>query len=294
MNQDRLRAFLRVVELGTVSAAAESLWTSQPALGRRIQALELEIGLSLFDRRGNRLAITSSGRAFVPIARSLLAANEVAVAAVSEMRLGRVRQLSVAATAASARGFLTDFIAGMGGDEPALLVDERHHDTVESALDTGSDLAIVPGITSSDLKSVHLRDLALRVQVRSDHPLAAAEVVTLAELAKHRLVVPTQRSVSRSVLDAAFRGARLRPAELLECDDGPTMLALAASGHGAAVSTETARFGLVVRPIVADEGLTLPLRAAWDPAHFAADLLESYALRMRAFIAETTDPGNMR
>ena len=290
MNQDRLRAFLRVVELGTLSAAAESLWMTQPALGRRIQALEVECGLSLFDRGGNRLTITSSGRAFVPIARSLLAANNVAASAVSELRLGRVRQLSVASTAASARGFLTDFIAGMAPDEPALLVDERHHDTVEAALDTGSDLAIVPGITGERRRSVHLRDLDLRVLVNRDHPLASARTVTLAEVAGYRLVVPTQRSVSRAILDAAFRQARLRPVDLLECDDGPTMLALAAAGHGAAISTEKPQFGLIATTITAEENLILPLHAAWDGQHFAADVLEDLAVRMRDYIAEMNRP----
>jgi len=286
VNQDRLRAFLRVVELGTLSAAAESLWMTQPALGRRIQALEVECGLSLFDRGGNRLTITPSGRAFVPIATSLLAANDVAASAASELRLGRVRQLAVASTAASARGFLTDFISGMGADEPALLVDERHHDAVEAALTTGSDLAIVPGIIGEGLRRVHLRDLDLRVLVNNEHPLASADVVTLAEVASYRLVVPTQRSVSRAILDSAFRQARLRPVDLLECADGPTMLALAASGHGAAITTEKPQFGLVAKTITAEEHLQLPLHAVWDGQHFAAAILEDLAVRMRDFIAE--------
>ena len=66
-----MEAFLTVVRRGSISAAAEELFITQPALSRRIQVLEEELGYALLQRqkgvRGVRL--TAEGQAFLPIAR---------------------------------------------------------------------------------------------------------------------------------------------------------------------------------------------------------------------------------
>ena len=52
MNFRHLRAFATIVDAGGFARAAERLHLSQPALSRQIRALELELGISLFDRVG--------------------------------------------------------------------------------------------------------------------------------------------------------------------------------------------------------------------------------------------------
>ena len=76
MTQLELEAFLVIVDLGTISAAANKLYISQPALSRRITALESELGYSLFSRaRGSRyIELTREGKAFLPLANDILAA----------------------------------------------------------------------------------------------------------------------------------------------------------------------------------------------------------------------------
>ncbi|MEY7999920.1 LysR family transcriptional regulator [Clostridium sp. Mt-5] len=63
-------AFLMVVKTGSITAAAEQLYVTQPALSRRIAALEKELGYSLMERgRGIRsIKLTERGKAFVAIA----------------------------------------------------------------------------------------------------------------------------------------------------------------------------------------------------------------------------------
>ena len=65
-----IEAFLKIAQCGSFSAAAEKLYITQPALGRRIRALEEELGYSLFIRnKGVRhVELTRQGRAFVGIA----------------------------------------------------------------------------------------------------------------------------------------------------------------------------------------------------------------------------------
>ena len=65
-----IEAFLNIVQHGSFSAAAEKLYVTQPALGRRIRALEEELGYTLFVRnKGVRhVELTKQGQAFIGLA----------------------------------------------------------------------------------------------------------------------------------------------------------------------------------------------------------------------------------
>ena len=62
MDLRRLRTFVAIAELGTVSRAALRLRVSQSALSRQISDLEQEFRVRLFDRVGRRLVLTAMAR----------------------------------------------------------------------------------------------------------------------------------------------------------------------------------------------------------------------------------------
>src|SRR5262249_37224864 len=72
MDLRRLRTFVAVAELGTVSKAALRLSVGQPALARQTSALQKERGLSLFDRVGRRLVLTAKGEQFLGDCRGVV------------------------------------------------------------------------------------------------------------------------------------------------------------------------------------------------------------------------------
>lgn len=65
------RAFLVTAEEGTLSAAAKALGMTQPTLSRQVAALEAEMGVTLFERVGQRLVLTKSGLELLEHARSM-------------------------------------------------------------------------------------------------------------------------------------------------------------------------------------------------------------------------------
>ena len=77
MTKLEVEAFLMIVKTGSISAAAQSLFVTQPALTRRVQALEEEIGYKLFERRRGirNIELTEAGKAFVGVARHWLQAT---------------------------------------------------------------------------------------------------------------------------------------------------------------------------------------------------------------------------
>ncbi len=72
MNWNNLRAFLAVAEQLSFSKAAHELHITQPAVSKRIQALEAELDSRLFDRVGKRVYLTGPGNLLQPRAESLL------------------------------------------------------------------------------------------------------------------------------------------------------------------------------------------------------------------------------
>src|SRR2546430_11492678 len=72
MDLRRLRTFVEVADLGTVSKAALHLHISQSALSRQISDLEYECGFKLFDRLGRRLFLTTRGEQLLGDCRGVL------------------------------------------------------------------------------------------------------------------------------------------------------------------------------------------------------------------------------
>ncbi len=65
------RAFLVTAEEGTLSAAAKALDMTQPTLSRQVAALEAQLGVTLFERVGQRLVLTDSGMELLEHARAM-------------------------------------------------------------------------------------------------------------------------------------------------------------------------------------------------------------------------------
>jgi DNA-binding transcriptional LysR family regulator len=72
MNLDRLEVFVKILDAGSMSAAARALHLTQPALSHAIKLLEEELGVAVFARRGRTLAPTPAGRSLEPRARAVL------------------------------------------------------------------------------------------------------------------------------------------------------------------------------------------------------------------------------
>lgn len=73
MDITKLESFLTLAKTQHFAKAADKLYISQPALSKRIRALEDELGVPLFDRMGNQTFLTIHGEAFRPFAENMVA-----------------------------------------------------------------------------------------------------------------------------------------------------------------------------------------------------------------------------
>lgn len=72
MSIDNIKAFIYVHHFGSVNRAAQALFLSQPTVTARIQSLERELDVTLFERAGRRLIMTEKAREFLPYAESIV------------------------------------------------------------------------------------------------------------------------------------------------------------------------------------------------------------------------------
>lgn len=289
MNYRRLLYFLAVVDVGTITGAAAELHIAQPALSRQIKSLEAELKLSLFQAQGTRLVLTPSGRAFVPMARRLLVQTRQLDSAVEVLRTGSVQRLTAAATSASVRGFLAAFIASMPATEPMIITRTVGHFELEDELARGADFIISPMLPSGGLTSVSLGVVSLRALVGPDHPWYGdgRTAVGIRELCEQpNLIMPSHHSISRHILEESLKRVGATLGTVAECDDGPTLMALASAGRGVGVSTEVVNFGVRALDIVDDAddpegvGPVLAMYMAWYGGHYADQVLRDLAARL--------------
>jgi hypothetical protein len=120
MDAEALNTFLTVYRQRGFSTAARVLNRTQPAISHRISLLEQELGMPLFERMSNGIALSQAGRVLLPYAEHALAAlqdAETAVRALKTEVAGPV-SLAIVGTLASTRltGILKRFAAGHPSD----------------------------------------------------------------------------------------------------------------------------------------------------------------------------------
>jgi len=72
LSLDSLHVFAVAAEMENFSWAARQLHISQSAVSQHIQALEHQLGVSLFDRRGRRITLSPAGHALLPMVQELI------------------------------------------------------------------------------------------------------------------------------------------------------------------------------------------------------------------------------
>ncbi len=96
----QLRYFVAIVEEGSISAASRKVHIAQPALTRQIQALEVDLGGSLFERGAKGISLTVTGRALYEEAKQLLENRERVMARISSLGQGVIGKVTVGVTVA--------------------------------------------------------------------------------------------------------------------------------------------------------------------------------------------------
>lgn len=204
-----LAAFVAVADTASFSRAAERLFLTQPAVTKRVAALEGELGSALFDRIGRRVAPTEAGRALLPRARAILDQLEDSRRAIANLG-GRVEgTLRVGTSHHIGLHRLPPLLRGYSRRYPAVRLDLRFLDSEEVCrqVERGElELGIVtlPLQSAPRLETERIWRDPLAPVCAPDHPLAAVAAPGLAELAAHPAILPAPGTFTRQLVERAF------------------------------------------------------------------------------------------
>jgi DNA-binding transcriptional LysR family regulator len=236
---ESLRVFLRVVELGSITAGGRDLRLTPAVASKRIKELEAHLGVRLFNRTTRRLSPTEVGREFYTHARRVITAldeAEAVAAGFSDNPRGTIR---VAAPLGIGRRAIAphipDFTDLYPGIEVRLRLTDRRIDMFEDSIDLAFILGDLP---DSDLKLRLLLDCP-RVLVASPAYLARhgtpAQPQDLLEAGHNCLLLRYPRSPEYFWTLQTPQGPRKLDVQgRFDADDGDVLTDWALDGRGIA------------------------------------------------------------
>lgn len=280
--------FRHVMELGTVTAAAEAAHVSQPAVSKTLQQAEERLGFRLFMRQRKRLVPTAEAQAMYPEVVGALAAIDLVQRLGRDLREGRSGLLTLATTPTLAHGMVPAAIRRFREAHPQVSVSLRAGtatEVIRLVVDHRVDLGLIMGPVGDS--QVLVRDLhraELGCVLPPGHPLAAKDVLAAADLAGEALISVAAHQPVRVLLQRAFEEAGVPLTVAVEVSQSSIACALAQAGVGIAVLDGFALMGareqgMQTRPF--HPAVTMQARLLQSRRRAPSNLTKSY-VRMLA------------
>jgi DNA-binding transcriptional LysR family regulator len=266
-----LRYFVVLADELHFGRAAERLHISQSPLSQAIAQLERKLGTKLLDRSSRHVELTDAGSVLLHHARRLLLEAGDAVDATRRAGSGETGSLKLAVGPVSREAVLPGLRHALDERLPALtieVVDLGGDDVVEAVLRGGADagLMLTPPV-GDDIGSLPLRRDSAVALLQRGHPLSSEERVTVAQLAKHTLVL-WPRDIPRGAHDlvlALFHGHMPASLRVTQRHSGAAWDAMHADGF-AVVPASSAVGGDFVTVPIEDADVDFTMSLVWSIA----------------------------
>jgi LysR family transcriptional regulator, carnitine catabolism transcriptional activator len=235
----QLRAFVAIYQTGQVSAAADQLALTQPAVTVLLREFEARLGISLFDRTPRGLRRTDAATEAMAFVERILADLEGLGENMGEMAAARRGRVRVGCTSTIAQTLLPPLIREFSQAHPLIeleIVDIAPVDFVETLLGHRFDVGIgtLDHSVSGIEEEVFLRDTLSAVGVPGQD-FAASGPITWKQLASLPLITVKPGYGVRRRIDNAAREAGVELRIVHEVSLLMTAIALAEAGVGVAV-----------------------------------------------------------
>jgi len=242
MDTRRLYSFVRVVDAGSITRAADLLHIAQPALSQQMTALESLFGQQLLSRSKQGVEPTEAGRVLYRHARVILRQLEQAQADVEVVGRELAGGVSVGlAPYSTVNALAFPLLSAVRARYPRVLlhINENFGGVLSEALMTGRmDMALLyesGPIRGVDFERLVTEELVVVAPDGIDLPARAEDAVTMADLADVPLLLPGPTHTIRRVVDQAFAQAASAANVVGEVESVPLMARAVRGGLGATV-----------------------------------------------------------
>ncbi|MGO4854214.1 nitrogen assimilation transcriptional regulator NAC [Phaeovulum sp. W22_SRMD_FR3] len=268
MDTRRLHAFVKIIDVGSITRASAILHIAQPALSQQIAALEAHFGKPLLLRSKRGVVPTEAGLVLYRHAQLMLRQLEQAQADISSTSTSISGFVSVGLAPLSGGSFLsTRLLKRVRESHPGIVlqINENIGGVISEMIMTGRmDLAFIydPGeIRGVSFEPVLAEDLYLVSRIIGDGgtqadgtvPGTPEAEVTFTEAAEHNLILPSRIHTVRQLIDTTFSRVGLSARIVAETESVPIMMQAVRDGIGSTILPWSAAFAIVQQ----DPGLQL-------------------------------------
>ncbi len=243
LDSRKLEIFNAVVEAGSFSRAAESLYLSQSAVSQHIQELEATLGTKLFERQARGVHLTASGEILRDYTRCILNLLIEAENTIMNVEAVSSGQLRIGATPGIGGYVLPDWIQPFRVRYPQLMVSLQTDVTTRimaAILNRALDIGFIEGeLDDHDaLEVLVLESIPQRVVVGQHHPWYGQPAVTVEELRGQPLIVRPLHSQTRIWLEQLLARHAISPTIAAELDSPEAIKQAVIAGMGISVLPE--------------------------------------------------------
>lgn len=223
MNTEYLKEFLVLAETKNFWEASERLYLNQSTLSKHIKALETELGVDLFTRTTRRVELTDYGQNFLPYARSITRTEFEGISTIKRMLNIENGLLTIGAIPSMPQYHITQFLAQfqqkypettvrITEDDPTCLMKYLENGTCELIFNREDKVTFEKNfIGESNITRIpYMRDRLVAV-MRTNHPLAGAESVTLQQLKDEQFCLIKEGSLMYQISIDACQNADFIP-----------------------------------------------------------------------------------
>ena len=233
-----VRAFLAVLEAGSLSGAAKKLGAQQPTLSRQVTALEAQLGAPLFERTGRGVEPTTMALAIADAARRMEAGADELL-----RRLARKRDLAtgtvrITTSQVAASYLLPPLLAELQAVEPGIEIELVASNQLSNLLRREADIAVrMVRPAQASLVARKLGDIPIRACAHRSYLERAGTPLRPIELLQHRLIgYDRDETLRRGFAALGLPAAREQFA--LRTDDQLAFGRLVAAGAGIGFAAE--------------------------------------------------------
>ncbi len=292
LNPRQLEAFRAVMLTGGVTAAAELMHVTQPAVSRLIGDLEHATGLKLFERRGARVHPTREASSlYHEVERSFVGLDRIAKA-VEDLKGRRAGVLRIAALPALAGGFLPRYVARFLEPRPKLDVEIFGHTSaavVERVASGHCEIGYAQApIEHATLEGRRMPSVEAVAVMPENHRLAAKALLEPQDFANEAFISLGKSTLLRYRIDAVFADREVP--RRLQVETPLSMIACALVSGGAGLSivepftaAEYANRGLAVRPFSPAIGMEMTLLTPTQ--HRLSEIAQEFIAGFREAVA---------
>ncbi len=230
---EQLQNFVRVVDAGSITRAADLAQVAKSAVSRRLAELESRLGVQLINRTTRRMTLTESGQRFYAESRRVLGELEAAEAAVISSQVALSGRIRLAAPTVFGRRHLGPAVIVFNREHPAISFDIEFNDRHIDLIEEGFDMAVrIASLSDSRLIARRVARISAVIAASPEYWDTHGRPRRPGDLERHRCITYAYQPSGSWRYRSARGSGSVRVDTVMQANNGDYILEAAAAGLG--------------------------------------------------------------